>query len=391
MGRRRRVLAWSAMGLVLLLLGVFFGALPPLVDAALNRVLEGEPVEVPAPAAELHREAFVADLHDDFFLWSRGFLERSGRGHTDLPRLRAGGMDLQVFAAVTQVPWGLNYEENPSDSDLLPLLTVAQRWPVATWTSPFARALHVAGRAERAAERAGDRFRLVRSRAQLEALEAGGEDALGGLLAIEGLHAAEGEIEKIDRLFERGYRMFGLAHFFDNAFSGSAHGVEKGGLTELGRKALRRVELRGGVIDLAHGSPAAIEDALAVARGPVVVSHTGVKATCPGPRNLTDAQLRAVAETGGVVGIGFWDGAVCGEDVDAIVRAFRHAAEVAGPEHVALGSDFDGSTAVPFDAAGLPQLTAALRTDGFSEAELRGILGGNLRRVLHAALPADTP
>lgn len=390
MGRGRRVLVWSGAGFVLLA-GVFFGALPSLVDAALNRVLEGGAGEVADSAAELHRRAFVADLHDDFFLWSRDFLERSGRGHTDLPRLRAGGVDLQVFAAVTQVPWGLNYRENPSDSDMLPLLAAAQRWPLATWTSPFARALHEAGRLERAAERAGDRLRIVRSRADLERLEAGGADALGALLAIEGLHAAEGELEKIDRLFERGYRLFGLAHFFDNAFSGSAHGVEKGGLTELGRRAVRRVEVRGGIVDLAHASPAAIEDALEEARGPVLVSHTGVRGTCPGPRNLTDAQLRAVAATGGVVGIGFWEGAVCGEDVGAIVRAFRHAADVAGPAHVALGSDFDGSTTVPFDAAGLPRLTEALRGAGFGDEALRGILGGNVRRVLRRVLPSGTP
>lgn len=391
MGRFAARLVWAAAILLLLAALAFFLALPPLVEASQNRVREDGAAPASRRAEAIHGEAFVADLHDDVFLWSRDFLERAERGHTDLPRLRAGGVDLQVFGAVTKVPWGLNYQENPSDSDMLPGLLVAQRWPAATWTSPFERALHVARRLERAAGRAAGAIRIVRSRADLERLEAGEGDALGALLAIEGLHAAEGDLGKLERLLERGYRMFGLAHFFDNRFSGSAHGVERGGLTELGREALRRIEARGGVVDLAHASPAAFEDALQAAQGPVVVSHTGVRATCPGPRNLSDAQLRAVAATGGVVGIGFWEGAVCGGDVGAVVRAVRHAVRVAGARHVALGSDFDGATTVPFDAAGLPRLTQALLEAGLEGEALRGILGGNARRVLRETLPAESP
>ena len=127
---------------------------------------------------------------------------------------------------------------------------------------------------------------------------------------------------------------------------------------------------------------------VAAGGGPVVVSHTGVDGTCPGPRNLYDAQLRAIAGTGGVIGIGLWPGAVCGETPEAWARAVRHAADVVGAEHVALGSDWDGAVPAIVDAAGTVHLTAALLEAGFSDGEVRGIMGGNALRVLRAVLPS---
>jgi microsomal dipeptidase-like Zn-dependent dipeptidase len=181
--------------------------------------------------------------------------------------------------------------------------------------------------------------------------------------------------------------MMGLAHFFDNEVAGSAHGAEKGGLTPLGLEVVARMEELGIALDLAHASPRAIDDALAKAAKPVVVSHTGVQGTCPGPRNLSDDQLRRIAATGGVVGIGYFDGAVCGHEVAAIVAALRHAIAVAGPAAVGLGSDWDGAVAAPFDAAGLPQLTAALIAAGVSGDDLRAVAGENALRVLRETLP----
>src|SRR5690606_29247407 len=95
---------------------------------------------------------------------------------------------------------------------------------------------------------------------------------------------------------------------------GSAHGVEKGGLTEAGREMVRRMEAKRMIIDIAHASTRTIDDILATATRPVVVSHTGVKGTCDNNRNLSDDQLRAIADKGGLVGIGFWDTAVCGTE-----------------------------------------------------------------------------
>ena len=118
-----------------------------------------------------------------------------------------------------------------------------------------------------------------------------------------------------------------------------------------------------------------------------MVSHSGVQATCPGPRNLSDEQLLAVAGTGGVIGIGFWDSAVCGGDARSIARAIRHAASVAGVDHVAFGSDFDGAVTTPFDAGGMALLTDALLAEGFGEDEIRRIAFENVARVLRRTLP----
>jgi len=120
-----------------------------------------------------------------------------------------------------------------------------------------------------------------------------------------------------------------------------------------------------------------------------VSSHGGVRGTCDNHRSLSDAQARAIAASGGVIGIGFWPRATCGEDVAAIVRALRYTADLVGVEHVALGSDFDGAVQVPFDASGLPLLTEALLQAGFTPAELEKLMGGNVVRVLQDSLPDE--
>ncbi len=188
-------------------------------------------------------------------------------------------------------------------------------------------------------------------------------------------------------MYDAGFRIMGLTHFFDNEVGGSAHGLKKGGLTEFGRQVVPRLEEKKMLIDLAHASRPLIDDVLAIAKRPVIVSHTGVAGTCPGPRNLTDAHLRGIANTGGVIGIGYWDGAVCETSVDAIVKAMRYAADKVGVEHIALGSDFDGAVNAPFDTTGLAQLTQGLAKAGFSNQDIAAIMGGNVRRLLLESLP----
>jgi len=194
----------------------------------------------------------------------------------------------------------------------------------------------------------------------------------------------------LDTLFAHGFRMAGLAHFFDNEVAGSAHGVVKGGLSPLGRRVVQRMQQLGMIVDLAHVSPRAFDDVLEMARRPVVVSHTGVQATCAGPRNLTDDQLRRLATNGALIGIGFWDGAVCDLAPRAIARAIRHAANVAGLSHIALGSDWDGATTVAFGADQVAQVTEALLQEGFSPPEIRAVMGENAIRFLMENLPPRT-
>jgi microsomal dipeptidase-like Zn-dependent dipeptidase len=184
--------------------------------------------------------------------------------------------------------------------------------------------------------------------------------------------------------------MMSPSHFFDTPYGGSAHGIAKGGLTDLGREMIRRMEARSMVLDLSHASPATIDDALAFATRPVVVSHTGVRGVADNIRNLTDEQVRGVAATGGVIGIGFWPTACGGDDAAAVVRSIRYAVSIVGVEHVGLGSDFDGAVPVPFDATGMVQITDALLEDGFSATSIGSIMGGNVLRLLRDMLPSGT-
>jgi microsomal dipeptidase-like Zn-dependent dipeptidase len=168
-------------------------------------------------------------------------------------------------------------------------------------------------------------------------------EGIKGLLALEGMHGLGGGEEALIELYSAGYRMMGLAHFFDNEIAGSAYGVDKYGLTELGRSLIPRMEAFGITIDLAHASPVAIEETLSLVTKPIVVSHGGVQGTCPGPRNLSDPQLHRIAENDGVIGIGFWKRAVCNASLKGIVAAIVYAIKVTGIDHVGLGSDFDGN------------------------------------------------
>jgi membrane dipeptidase len=378
--------------LVLLVVALaIFSTVPAIVDGRMNTVIRPGPYPAGPAATTAHQALFVADLHDDALLWNRDLLQRYDRGHSDLPRLLDGHVALQVFATVTKSPKGLNYDRNGADSDSITMLAMAQRWPVATWNSLLARALYQSDKLKQAVQDSQGRLVLVQNQKDMAAFaKAWSADPkrVAAVLATEGLHPLEGKLENVDRLYDAGFRITGLTHFFDNEVGGSAHGLQKGGLTPFGRQVVARLEAKHMLIDLAHASKPVIDDVLAMAKRPVLVSHTGVAGTCPGPRNLTDTHLKRIAATGGVIGIGYWDGAVCTPTLPAIVKAIRYAVDQVGVAHVALGSDFNGATRMPFDVTGLPQLTEALQKAGFSADDIRAIMGGNVQRLLQQSLPA---
>ena len=386
---RRGVRVRSLLLLVPLLVGVMLVA-PGVVDSRMNKVLTTTPPS-PSPAAQaLHRQLFVTDLHADQLLWDRDPIARSTRGHVDVPRLRDGNVALQVFSVVTKTPRGINYDRNTGETDNITLLALVQRWPMRTWSSLRARAQYQAERLHDAARRSEGALTVVASSAELEAFvarRATTPTLVAGVLAIEGLHALDGNLANVDTLYDAGFRMMGLTHFFDNELGGSAHGVSHAGLTPFGIDVVKRMEARRIIVDLAHTSPQMKRDVLAMATRPVVVSHGGVAATCPGPRNLTDDELRAIAANGGLVGIGYWDAAVCELTVAAIVKAIRHAADIMGVQHVALGSDYDGATTEPWDTRGLGLITEGLMGAGFSADDIRRIMGGNTLEFLRQQLP----
>ncbi len=154
----------------------------------------------------------------------------------------------------------------------------------------------------------------------------------GFLLGLEGIHALEGNLAHVDGLFAAGFRLLGLTHFFDNEAGGSAHGRQKGGLTPFGRDLIQAAEAKGMTIDLAHASAPLIDEVAAIATRPLIVSHTGVRGTFDSPRNLSDDHIRLVAETGGLIGIAFFEMAVGEGGITAVVQAMRYVANLVGVE-----------------------------------------------------------
>ena len=380
----------TVMMLIVVLAVLFFGVAPKQFDKMGNRVDSSVALSVRLEALKLHRSLIVADLHADPLLWRRDFLASNDYGHVDLPRLERGNVALQVFAAVTKVPMGQNYDANSGGSDKLTPLMVANMQPVDTWTSLYQRALYQVSKLKDYEAAAPDRLKMVRSRADLVALlssRKADRKPVGAIMALEGAHAIEGRMEYLDGLYEAGYRVFGLAHFFDNEVAGSMHGMEKHGLTELGRQAVARAEELGMVIDLAHASAATISDTLDIATRPVIVSHGGVRATCDVNRNLTDDQILRVADNGGLIGVGYWAGAVCDISTRGIVRAMLHIRDLVGVSYIGLGSDFDGFVTTGFDTSQLAGITQALMNAGFSENDIADIMGGNATKLFYQVLP----
>ncbi|KRC46505.1 MULTISPECIES: dipeptidase [unclassified Nocardioides] len=391
--RRVKITGLSAVAVLVVLAVAFFSYAPGKIERMRNRV---EPADLPSVTADtqrLHDSLAIVDLHSDTLMWDRDLLDRADRGHMDLPRLEDGNVALQVFSSVSKSPKGQNYDSNPTDAgDNITLLAFAQLQPPRTWRSLLQRSLYHAQKLRDAADDSDGALRLIRTRADLDELladRAAGKDVTGALFSVEGLHNLEGDIDNLDELDDAGMRMAGFTHFFDNEVAGSMHGEDKGGLTDLGREVFAELEDRGIVVDIAHASHEAVADMLALATKPLVLSHGGVQATCDVNRNLTDAEIRGVAATGGVVGVGYWDAAVCDLTTDAVVDAIDHVVEVGGIETAALGSDFDGATTVGWDTSQLAAVTQELVDRGYDDGEIAAIMGGNSIRVLRAVLPAE--
>ena len=383
----KRILMVVAV-LVIVALGYVHWILPGKVESTLNVVMPHETYAVSEAARELHDELFVADLHSDSLLWKRDLTRRSDLGQMDLPRLIEGNVALQVFSATTKSPAGQNYSSNEADSDRITTLAVASFWPVRTWFSLYERANFQLQKLQRLAK--DERLMLIESRSDLQKLldkRAEGQAVTGAIYLIEGAHPFEGDIDNVERLFNKGLRISGLTHFFDNELGGSLHGISGEGLTDFGRAVVTRANELGMIIDIAHSSPAMVEDVLDLSTAPVILSHGGFKGACDTPRNLSDDLMQRIADAGGLIGVGYWDAAVCDPSPTGIVTSIRYGIDLLGVDHVALGSDYDGTVAVPFDTSELAILTETMLQQGFSEDEIRKVMGDNVRRFMLENLP----
>lgn len=390
---QRRIVFRSLIVLIVLVVVAavaFFAAGPAIIEKSRNKIDPVALPEITAEAAQLHDTLQVVDMHSDTLMWDRDLLKRSDRGHVDLPRLREGNVALQVFSSVTKSPKGQNVDDNDDDTDNITPLAIAQLQPPRTWTSMTERSLYHAQKLQTAVDDSDGELMFVKTKGDLEQLideRVAGNKVNGAMFSVEGLHNLEGDISNVDRLYDAGMRMAGFAHFFDNDVAGSMHGIERGSLTDFGREVFTTLEQRGVIIDLTHSSHEAVATMLEMATNPVVLSHGGVQGTCDSNRNVTDDEIRGVAATGGVVGIGYFETAVCSLELDAVLDAIDHVVRVGGIQTAALGSDFDGSTTVGWDASQLAALTQGLMDRGYADEDIIAIMGGNTLRVMQQVLP----
>ncbi len=336
----------------------------------------------PLDAGEVHRSAPVADLHAHPGLtayWLGRDLAKEHRpprhGYNplrqqlDLPRMLQGG--LRVLTACVYAP------------------------TIPPYPRPFRAALGAMQFVEDLCRRETQKAAIA-GRGQVRSVLASGRLAV--IHAAEGGHHIEGSLEKLEQLAARGLRYVTLTHFVHNGLAQPARlgpfSLFRGppGLTELGRRVVKKCEDLRVLIDVSHCSDRSFADVAALATRPLLATHTGFRRFHETERNLSDDQLRTVARSGGVVGVITWSwllrphGLVA--DVEDLADAVVHGALVAGPEHVGIGTDFDGyvwSARRIREARHYPALTEALSRRGFTSTELQGILGGNYLRVLGEA------
>jgi len=331
---------------------------------------------------------FVSDMHADTLLWSRSIAEKSELGHADIHRLRSASMGLQVFMSVIEAPKDVESDAIAQEGDQITPITILDKWPIKTFNSYRQRALYQASKLFKVELNSNGALKVVLSREDLIASQTWKvyQSPLYAILGLEGAHATEFDIANLEVLFDAGFRSMGLAHYSDTSFAGSSSGMVKYGLTKSGEKLVRQMNDIGMIIDVAHLSPQAIVDVLALTSKPVYSSHTGVFSQCPKARNLSDTLIKRIAAQGGVIGIGFFIDAICDESLSALVDSIVYVRDLVGVQYVALGSGWDIAP-LAITPQQLPDLTTALLQQGLSEEEVRLIMGGNVLRFFLNNLP----
>ena len=381
----------------------------------------GAPV-VSEHAQRVYREAIVVDTHNDMpsKMLDEGYDADTrhlagigkGRGHTDLPRLVESGLSAEFMSAFVDA----SYARKRGAS--------------------YARAIRYLDTIHAFVDRHPDRLRFATTAADVRAAKREGKVAI--LIGVEGGHAIEESLDALREFYARGVRYMTLTWNNGNAWAGSSSatdGSRRGGLTPFGKDVVREMNRIGMLVDLSHVSDSTFYDALAVSSVPVLVSHSSARALNDVPRNLTDDQLRAVGGNGGVVNVNFYsrfldpvyrarveeiERTLAAErrparaGVDSVAARARylvkrdslvslvpptpfgvlidhieHVARVAGVDHVGIGSDFDGVSALPVgmeDVTALPRLAQALLDRGWSDDDVRRMLGGNMMRLMTQVL-----
>jgi membrane dipeptidase len=363
---------------------------------------------------QLHQDAIVCDLHADTLQYlAQGEDLAATSGAIDLPRLRQGGVDLLFFSAWVDETYAPQQPGEPDRS--------------------FARVTELLDAYDRAMQLHAADIAPVQSASEARAVIASGR--IAAALGVEGGHAIESDLGKLEELHRRGVRYLTLTwnnshDWADAAKEETFKGTRHGGLTKHGEEIVRRMNRLGMMVDLSHAAESTFWHVLSVSDAPVMASHSNAYALTPHLRNLKDAQIRALAARGGLIGINFYSAFLDTEymqrraaaeekrqaDLDALGAAHRtnyptgmrlerellqaemgpvpvpaariadhvmYMVSLAGADHVALGSDFDGTNAVPDDlpdVAHLPLVTRLLRARGLGDGDIRKILGDNALR-----------
>lgn len=330
-------------------------------------------IEVKPEVREFHNACMVADLHADTWLWNyilgynprkfhRSYIPRNPFfNHIDIPRAVEGGLKITGQGVVA----------HPFRKERC-----------------FMRGHQMITRIRKGILRNSSKLQLALtadSAREIVALE-----KIAVFIGVEGCHILSGKIEAIEHFYLKGARYFTLGHFSENEAVYSSNDVPNADkpLKPWGKEVVREIERLGMMIDLAHVAPGCFWDAMRMVTRPVIVSHIGMRALHNHWRNLTDDQVRAVGENGGVIGIIFQPGFLCGKfwycPMDTVIAHIEHCMNIAGEDHVALGSDWDGMITTPEgleDVTGLPRLTQRLLDRGHSKETLKKILGENFLRV----------
>ena len=313
----------------------------------------------------LHTKAFVIDLHNDVLEkvvgngYQLGF--RHDYNQSDLPRFFEGGVDAQMFAIWVDPGTYLN--------------------------TAYQQALNFVNAFNTEVALNSDSLAQARNAEEIHRMNAEGK--LAGVLAVEGGHAIENDLEKLKELYHKGMRCFTITWNNSTDWAASAQNPQSAtkGLSDFGKQVIRTLDSLGVIIDVSHTGIKTIQDILSITKNPIIASHSGARALRDHYRNLYDNQIVAIANTGGVIGVVFYPSFLSPSrhaDIETVKAHIDHIVHLVGIDHVALGSDFDGISSTPVgleDVSQLPHLTMALLKHGYSNAEVKKILGENFLRV----------
>jgi membrane dipeptidase len=322
---------------------------------------------------KIHRSALLIDTHNDVTSRTVGgsdIGQRAATGHTDVPRLREGGVGAVFFAVYVAAEY---VNGNRSAHRTLEMIDTVRHDIIGRHPNDF----QFAGTAE-----------------EIEAARAKGK--IAALMGIEGGHAIEDSLRLLRDYYRLGVRYMTLTHTNSNSWAGSSGSSDKPpeqperGLTDFGKQVIAEMNRLGMMVDVSHVSDKTFWDALNASSAPIFASHSSCRALCDVRRNMTDEMIEAMAKKGGVIQINFYCSFLTKNKpatLTDVVAHIDHAVKVGGIDHVGIGSDFDGIPCAPAgleDVSKFPSLTRALLEKGYSAEDIRKIYGANLLRVMRA-------